>query len=295
MQTMRVCANQLVVLENYIDHTPQRKLMTTPFLPASGLLASLDLLQVSVGGPVLHVRLNRSAKRNALSDPLIQQLHTVFVNLPEGVRAAVISGEGSHFCAGLDLSELVARDIHSGVLHSRMWHAAFDAVQFGSVPVVAALHGAVVGGGLELAAACHIRVADDSTYYGLPEGQRGIFVGGGGAVRVPRLIGVSRMTEMMLTGHVYSAEEGQQLGISHYLVKSGTGLEKAITLAKAIAGNAPVSNFAIMHALPRIAEMGHDQGMFMESLMAGIAASEPAAKQRLKDFLEKRAAKVKRD
>ena len=65
-------------------------------------------------------------------------MHTVFINLPEGVRAAVISGEGSHFCAGLDLSELVARDIHSGVLHSRMWHAAFDAIQFGSVPVVAA-------------------------------------------------------------------------------------------------------------------------------------------------------------
>ena len=101
--------------------------------------------------PVLHVRLNRPAKRNAISDPLIQQLHTAFVNLPEGVRAAVVSGEGDHFCAGLDLSELVERDIGSGVLHSRMWHAAFDAMQFGTVPVVAVLHGAVVGGGLELA------------------------------------------------------------------------------------------------------------------------------------------------
>ena len=77
-------------------------------------------------------------------------------------RVAIVSGEGEHFCAGLDLSELVERDVAEGVLHSRMWHAAFDAVQFGRVPVVAVLHGAVVGGGLELAAACHLRVADAS-------------------------------------------------------------------------------------------------------------------------------------
>ena len=176
--------------------------MTTDFTPASGVLASLQLLQVTVAGPVLHVRLNRPAKRNALSDPLIQQLHTAFVNLPEGVRAAVISGDGAHFCSGLDLAELVERDIGSGVLHSRMWHAAFDAIQFGQVPVVAALHGAVVGGGLELASACHIRVADATTYYGLPEGQRGIFVGGGGSARIPRLMGVARMTDLMMTGRV---------------------------------------------------------------------------------------------
>jgi (methylthio)acryloyl-CoA hydratase len=266
--------------------------MTTSFAPAIGLLASLDLLQVSVGGPVLHVRLNRPAKRNALSDPLIQQLHTVFINLPEGVRAAVISGDGSHFCAGLDLSELVARDIHSGVLHSRMWHAAFDALQFGSVPVVAALHGAVVGGGLELAAACHIRVADDSTYYGLPEGQRGIFVGGGGAARIPRLIGVARMTDLMMTGRVFDAQEGQQIGLSQYLVPEGESLAKALALAERIATNAPMSNFAVMHALPRIADQSQSEGLFTESLMAAVAESTPEAQDRLRAFLEGRAGKV---
>jgi (methylthio)acryloyl-CoA hydratase len=127
--------------------------MQPSFTAASGVLAQQPLLSISRNAQVLHIRLNRPAKRNALSDPLIQQLHTVFIHLPDDIRAAVISGEGSHFCAGLDLSELVERDIHSGVLHSRMWHAAFDAIQFGRVPVVAALHGAVVGGGLELAAA----------------------------------------------------------------------------------------------------------------------------------------------
>ncbi|MDZ7591931.1 MAG: crotonase/enoyl-CoA hydratase family protein [Rubrivivax sp.] len=259
----------------------------TPTAPAA-----LDLLQVSQVGAVLHVRLNRPAKRNALSDPLIQQLHTCFVSLPEGVRAAVISGEGEHFCAGLDLSELVERDIGSAVLHSRMWHAAFDAIQFGRVPVVAALHGAVVGGGLELASACHIRVAEASTYYALPEGQRGIFVGGGGSARIPRLMGVARMTDLMMTGRVYDAEEGQAAGLSQYVVAPGLGLDEALTLAERIAGNAPVSNFAVMHALPRIADQSQSEGLFTESLMAAVAESTPEAQSRLRAFLEGRAGKV---
>jgi enoyl-CoA hydratase/carnithine racemase len=262
------------------------------FAPATGLLASLDLLRIEVDGPVLHVRLHRPAKRNALSDTLIQQLHTAFVNLPDGVRAAVISGEGSHFCAGLDLAELVERDIHSSVLHSRMWHAAFDAIQFGRVPVVAALHGAVVGGGLELAAACHLRVADATTYYGLPEGQRGIFVGGGGSARIPRLIGVARMTDLMMTGRVLDAAEGQQVGLSQYLVGADESLAKALALGERVAANLPMSNFAVMQALPRIADQSQSEGLFTESLMAAVAESTPEAQQRLRDFLEGRAAKV---
>ena len=151
------------------------------------------------------IRLTRPAKRNALNDALILAIRDTFDNLPATVRAAVIDGEGDHFCAGLDLSELSERDAGQGLMHSRMWHAALERVQYGPVPVIAALHGAVVGGGLELASACHIRVADESTFYALPEGSRGIFVGGGGAVRIPRLIGAARMTDMMLTGRVYNA------------------------------------------------------------------------------------------
>jgi enoyl-CoA hydratase/carnithine racemase len=266
--------------------------MSQDFQPATGLLGSLDLLSISQSGNVLHVRLNRPAKRNALSDPLIQQLHTAFVNLPEDVRAAVVSGEGSHFCAGLDLSELVERDVGGGVLHSRMWHAAFDQIQFGRVPVVAVLHGAVVGGGLELASSAHIRVAEASTYFGLPEGQRGLFVGGGGSVRIPRLMGVARMSDMMLTGRVYDAQEGLAAGLAQYVVPEGAGLAKAVDLARRIAGNAPLSNYAVMHALPRIADQSQSEGLFTESLMAAVAESTPEAKDRLRAFLEGRAGKV---
>ena len=240
------------------------------------------------------VTMNRPAKRNALNDGLILAIRDAFQNLPASVRAAVVDGEGEHFCAGLDLSELSERDAAEGVFHSRMWHAALECVEKGTVPVIAALHGAVVGGGLELASACHIRVADESTFYALPEGTRGIFVGGGGAVRVPKLIGAARMTDMMLTGRVYNAADGERVGLSQYLVPGGTAREKAIELATRIATNARMTNFALMHALPRIAEQPADHGLFTEALMASIAQSAPEAKERVRAFLEGKAAKVKK-
>ena len=266
--------------------------MTTNFVAASGLLGNMSLLRVETSGPVVHIRLNRPAKRNSVSDELLAQLHTTFINLPRDCRAVVLSGEGPHFCAGLDLSEVSERNISEGMRHSRAWHAAFDAIQFGPVPVVAVLHGAVVGGGLELAASAHLRVAEASTFYGLPEGMRGIFVGGGGSVRISRLIGVARMTDMMLTGRVFDAAEGQAIALSNYLVAEGGGLGKAVALAQKIAANAPLSNYAITQALPRIADLSASDGLFMESLIASIAQGDDAAKERVRAFLEKRAHKV---
>lgn len=258
-----------------------------PDLPPS-LAAELD-------GDIAILRLARPEKRNALNDPTVQGLETFFTRLSEAVKAVVLAGDGAHFSAGLDLSELRERDIAEGIHHSRMWHSVFERIEFGKVPVVSVLHGAVVGGGLELACATHIRVAEASTYYGLPEGQRGIFVGGGGSVRVPKLIGASRMMDMMLTGRVYDAEDGHRLGLSHYLVEDGAGLAKATDLARKIASNAPMTNFAVMHAVPRISEATGGNGYLTEALMAAIAQNEDEAKQRLRDFLEKRAPKVEKD
>jgi enoyl-CoA hydratase/carnithine racemase len=205
----------------------------------------------------------------------------------------LLHGEGEHFSAGLDLGELKERDVTQGIAHSRLWHRAFEKIQYGTAPVVAVLHGAVVGGGLELAAAAHVRVAERSAYYALPEGSRGIYVGGGGSVRLPKLIGVARMMDMMLTGRTYSAEEGQAIGLSTYLVDPGKGLDKGMALAERIAGNTPLTNFAVTHALPRIADMDTAGGYAMEALMASIAQADAKAKTRLKDFLEKRGPKVK--
>jgi len=263
-----------------------------PLNDPTGPLQGLHMLRLEQAGPVLHIRLNRPAKRNSISDELLAQVNTAFTHLPKATRVALVSGEGDHFCAGLDLSEVTERDVTEGIHHSRMWHATFDQIQFGRVPVIAVLHGAVVGGGLELAASAHLRVAERSSFYGLPEGTRGIFVGGGGSVRISRLIGVARMTDMMLTGRVFDADEGQAAGISNYLVDAGEGLAKALALAEKIATNAPLSNYAITQALPRIAELPPAEGLFVESLMASIAQGDEGAKQRVRAFLEKRAPKV---
>jgi len=257
-------------------------------------MKTYDDIQFEMQGPVAVVRLNRGAKRNALSDGLVLGLQEVFTNLPEETRAVVLDGNGEHFCAGLDLSELKERDAAQGLHHSRRWHTALAAIEQGPVPVIAALHGAVVGGGLELASACHIRVADASTFYALPEGSRGIFVGGGGSVRIPKLVGAARMTDMMLTGRVYNAEDGERAGFAQYLVPQGESFDKALALAQRVATNAPLTNYALMHALPRIAEQPADHGFFTEALMSAIAQAAPEAKERVRAFLEGRAGKVQK-
>lgn len=261
---------------------------------SSPLLHANPDLSFEMRGAVAVIRLSRPAKRNALNDGLIVALRNVFDNLPEEAKAAVVHGEGDHFCAGLDLSEIKERDAGQGMHHSRLWHAALERVQFGPVPVVAALHGAVVGGGLELASACHIRVADDSSFFALPEGSRGIFVGGGGSVRIPKLIGVARMTDMMLTGRVYNAVDGERIGLAQYLVPVGTAFDKALSLAAHIATNAPLTNYALMHALPRIAEQPADQGFMSEAMISAIVQSAPEAKARVRAFLEGKAGKVQK-
>ena len=257
------------------------------------VIPSLDEVQVDIRGAIAIVRLCRPKKRNAINDGLIAAIAQRFEELPETVHAVVLHGEGDHFCAGLDLGELKDRDAAEGLHHSRSWYYVLRDIEQGRRPVVAALHGAVVGGGLELATACHIRVADDSTFFALPEGSRGIFVGGGGSVRVPKLIGAHRMMDMMLTGRVYKAAEGVSIGMAQYHVPTGEALAKAIELAERIAQNAPMTNYALINGLPRIAEQPADHGFLTESLLAGIAQAAPEAKARVRAFLDGTGPKVK--
>jgi enoyl-CoA hydratase/carnithine racemase len=259
---------------------------STAPLPAS--------LEVEVRAEVAILRLNRPHKRNALDDATVLGIEAFFTRPPEGVQVVVLDAAGDHFSAGLDLAELTERSTFEGVQHSMMWHRVFDRIEQGTVPVVAVLKGAVVGGGLELACAAHLRVAEPSAFYALPEGRRGIFVGGGASVRVPRLIGAARMADLMLTGRVYDAAEGQAAGLSHYLTEPGKGLEQALTLAGRVAANSPITNFAVLQALPRIAEANPREGYLLEALMAAVAQGSDEAKDRMRAFLDGRAEKVRR-
>lgn len=252
------------------------------------------ILETRMEGAVAVVTLNRSERRNALDEHAVAEIERFFSDPPAETRAIVLASKGPHFCAGLDLREHHAKQ-RSPAEFMRVcqgWHRAFDRIQHGGLPVIAALQGAVVGGGLELAGAAHIRVGDKTTYFALPEGQWGIFTGGGATVRVARLITPNRMIELMLTGRVMRADEGMQIGLLNYLTEPGDALAQAMSLAHKIAGNAPLSNYSIVAGINKIWDMSASDGLFTESLLAALVQTSPEVQSRLCEFVEKRAAKV---
>jgi enoyl-CoA hydratase/carnithine racemase len=228
--------------------------------------------------------MNRPDKRNAMCEALLGDLDTFFSNPPKEVRVVIITGTAGHYCSGLDLSEHVHRSAEENLYHSRAWHGVMEKIQFGGLAVVSAMFGAVIGGGLEIAAATHVRIAEPSTIFQLPEGHRGIF---------GRLIGADRMTEMMLTGRKYNADEGLALGLTHYSVGEGEALELAQQLAGKISRNAPLSNYMMIQSISRINDMSQSDGLFTESLVAAMSQTTPDAEEGLKAFLEKRAPKFR--
>ncbi|WP_420012671.1 crotonase/enoyl-CoA hydratase family protein [Tateyamaria sp.] len=246
-------------------------------------------LNIEIDGAIAVLTLNRPDKRNAMSDGLLAEIDAFFRTTPDGVRVAVITGAGGHYCAGLDLSEHVSRDAEGTMHHSRGWHEVMDRVQGSGLPVVSALTGAVIGGGLELATSTHVRIAEPDCIFQLPEGRRGIFVGGGATVRVGRILGADRMTEMMLTGRKFDTEEATRLGLAHYSVGTGEALPMALKIAAQIAGNAPLSNYMMIQGIARIHDMSRSDGLFVESLCAALAQTSPDAVEGLAAFLEKRA------
>ena len=252
---------------------------------------SADLITYELDGSIAVLGINRPDKRNAMNDTVIGALREAVIRAGEEADAGVIFGHGKNFSAGLDLGELASRLAPDAQRprkrRAHPWHSAFDLMARGPIPFVAALHGATIGGGLELAAAAHIRVADETTFFGLPEGQRGIFVGGGGSVRIQRIIGYATMADMMLTGRLMSAEEGRQLRLAQYVVPAGEALNKAKELARRIAQNTPQTNWQITNVLPRVNDLSHDDGLFMEYLNSSMTRP-PESLQRLRDFLEKR-------
>jgi enoyl-CoA hydratase/carnithine racemase len=260
-------------------------------------LDTLELtnLQVTVDDDgIATVMLNRPAKRNALDLATIDELVDTFVALPRsGVRAAILTAAGPHFCAGLDLVEHHREDRSAAEFMQvcLRWHEAFNKMEYGGVPVIAVLQGAVVGGGLELASAAHIRVAGPDAYFGLPEGQRGLFTGGGATIRVADLIGKARMIDMMLTGRLYRGQEALDVGLCQYLADDP--LAKAQQIARAAASNPPLSNFAICSAISHMGNMSALDAAYAEAAVAGVVNTQQAARARLAAFADGTGPRIK--
>lgn len=253
------------------------------------------LVTYELDANVALIGLNRPDKRNAINDALIDELRAAVLRAHDEADVAILFGHGCNFCAGLDLAEALARA--TGQItpprkrRRHNWHEVFDLIARGPIPFVSALHGAVVGGGLELATATHVRIGDESVVCGLPEGQRGIFVGGGGTVRIQRVVGTTVMMDMMLTGRLLNSQESLQEHIIRYVVPVGEALQKAREIATRIAKNSVETNWMIINVLPRVQDMSHDDGLFLEQLNSA-RARPPEAEARLREFVDGKAKKL---
>lgn len=250
-----------------------------------------DLITLEMQDDIALVGLNRPSKCNAINEPLLQAFAGALAIANRKARVCIIFGHGDHFSAGLDLDWMRAQmtsHASAGESPGRSQKSRWfmDAMARTRVPHIVAIHGAAVGLGFELAAAAHIRVADETARFSLPEGRRGIFVGGGGAVRISRLIGVARMQDMMLTGRTYDAAEAAQYNIVQYVVPAGAAVQKALELARQICKNSTASNAAVVQGLPRIHELPMDDGLYWEDIMARTTFGDEAV-ARISEFLDK--------
>lgn len=247
-----------------------------------------DPITFTVTDGIGTVTLNRPQKRNAMNAAMIARIEEIFARPDPRARAYVINAGGDHFSAGLDLSEHVQRSPQEVMDLSAFWHRATQLIVDSPVPVICGLKGYVIGAGLELAAAAHVRFMEPDARFSLPEGRRGIFVGGGASVRVGQLVGTSRLIEIMLSGREISADEALRIGLCQRMAEPGRAARDAHAYAVEVSANAPMSNRMILVGLRHIAEMSASAGLFTESLAAAMTQTSPDATERMSAFFDGR-------
>lgn len=237
------------------------------------------------------VTLDRPARRNALTAAMLDQLAEIFASVRErgDLRAVVLSGEGAHFCAGSDISELQTLDAGGARSRSARGQAVCDAVEGCGVPVIAAVRGAAAGGGCELALACHLRVAEEDAFFSLPEAALGLIPAYGGTRRLPLNVGPTAALSVMLAGEKITARDALRLGLVNRVVAPGEALARAEELARRIADEAaPLAVRACLAAVTAGARLPLADALALEAdLFAGLFSTADA-REGPRAFLEKR-------
>ncbi len=213
---------------------------------------------------VLLLTLSRPEAANALTSELTKQLIDKLKNTPSAMRCVVLAGSGKHFCAGADLKERRAMDEAAWKAQHALFRGARDALLEAPVPVIAAVHGAAMGGGMELALACDFIYAADDARFALTEATLGIMPGMGGTQTLARAVGSRRARELLLSGQPFSAIQAYEWGMVNRLCAAETLHKEAIETAMIIAANAPLSIKAIRSALREGLEMPMDQALEAE-------------------------------
>ena len=235
--------------------------------------------------------INRPEKLNALSNELIEELER-FLDVVQSdgeIRVLVITGAGEKaFVAGADIQELVDRDAILGRQVSRTRQEVFSRIENLPVPVIAAVNGYALGGGLELALACSIRICSEKAQFGAPEVKLGIIPGDGGTQRLPRLIGLGRAMEMILTGDFIDAQEAFRIGVVNQVIPHDELMNRTMGLAEKIAKRPPLAVRYAKEAVNRSQEGDTDSGYALESYLHALTCTTEDKKEGVQAFLEKR-------
>ena len=240
--------------------------------------------------------INRPDKLNAISNELTAELHNLLSELEkdEKLKALIITGAGEKaFVAGADIKELVDRDARIGRRVSRERQEVFSRIENLPVPVIAAVNGYALGGGLEIALACNIRLCSEKAQFGAPEVKLGIIPGDGGTQRLPRLVGLGRAMEMILTGDFIDAQEAYRIGLVNKIFPHEELMDKAMELAQKIASRPPLAVKYAKEAVNRSQEGDKASGFALESYLHALTCTTEDKKEGVAAFLEKRKGKFK--
>jgi enoyl-CoA hydratase len=248
-------------------------------------------LEVADGSALLTV--NRPDKLNALNASTLTELERAFLELREraDVRGVIVTGAGEKaFVAGADIGELARMGPLDGVRVSRQGQDAFRFLERMPKPVIAAVNGFALGGGLELALACHLRIASSRARFGLPEVKLGIIPGYGGTIRLPRLVGRGRALELILTGEMIDAQEAFRIGLVNRVEEPDQLLAATRALLDRILANGPVALAAALESVDHAVVATSEQAQLLESNLFGLLASTTDMREGMAAFLERRAA-----
>jgi enoyl-CoA hydratase len=262
-------------------------------------MTTFENLKSERDGGVLVLSIHRPATLNALSRATLEEIRVAVgeANRDSSIGAIVLTGADTgkkpSFAAGADIAELAQMDMLAARAHARLGQAACQAVEDSTVPVIAAVNGFALGGGLELAMACHVRYAAAEAKLGQPEINLGIIPGFAGSQRLPRLVGPGRALEMLLSGDPIDAQEAARIGLVNKVFPAAELMPAVLALAKKFASKAPVARSLILDLVRRGGSLSFAAAQELEADLFGIAGGTEDTKAGLKAFLEKRQAEWK--
>ena len=253
---------------------------------------SYAFLTLDVADRIATITVNRPDKLNALNHALMGELGAAIAEARErsDVGAVLLTGAGRAFVAGADISEMQGESALGMKRRAEFGQRTFRAFETSPKPVVAAVNGFALGGGCELAMACHIRIASESAKFGQPEVKLGIVPGYGGTQRLPRLGGKGRALQLLLTGEMIDAAEAYRIGLVNRVVPAADLIGSAREMLTGMLAQGPIALAAVIDSVDRGLDMGLGDGMALEATYFGLLSSSADKAEGMRAFLEKRAA-----